>query len=102
MNMVLGPELEPFVFVYFDDVIMATRTFEEHMRVLSKVRQKLKDACLTINVEKCKFCVDSLGYLGFVLDRRGLHMNPAKVAAMLEYPRPNTVNQLKRFLSMCS
>lgn len=102
MDSVLGPDLDPYVFVYLDDIIVSAPTFEKHLEILQIVFERLKAANLTININKCKFCLPSLKYLGFVVDEKGLRTNPEKVTAMLEYPRPQTATEIKRFLGMCS
>lgn len=50
MDRVLGPELELHVFVYLDDVVIATGTFEKHLDVLEKVFRRLRDANITVNM----------------------------------------------------
>lgn len=102
MDSVLGPELDPFVFVYLDDVIVATPSFDKHLEILQTVFNRLKEANLTINIDKCVFCLPSLKYLGFVVDCQGLRTDPDKVKAMLEYPPPTTATEVKRFIGMCS
>lgn len=98
MDQVLGPSLDPYVFVYLDDIIIATSTFDKHVEILSEVYRRLKDANLTVNLEKCKFCRPSLKYLGYLVDKNGLRTDPDKVAAMLNLPRPENVTELKRFI----
>lgn len=100
MDQILGYSLEPFVFVYLDDIVIATPTFEKHTEVLNEVLKRLERANLTINFEKCEFCLPSLKYLGFLLDGEGLRTDPEKVSAMLNYPRPQTVTELKRFVGL--
>lgn len=102
MDQVLGPDLDPFVFVYLDDIIIATPTFNKHVEVLSEVHRRLSEANLTINVNKCEFCRSSLSYLGFIIDKEGLRTNPDKVTAMLNYPVPRTATEIKRFIGLCS
>lgn len=102
MDCILGPDLDPFVFVYLDDVIVATPSFDKHIEVLNVVCERLREANLTINIDKCSFCLPSLKYLGFLVDREGLRTDPDKVRAMLEYPVPKTATEVKRFMGMCS
>lgn len=102
MDNVLGPDLDPYIFVYLDDVIIATPTFDKHVECLKIVFDRLRKANLTINIDKCKFCLPSLKYLGFVVDKRGLRTDPEKVEAMLKYPKPKTYTEVKRFLGLCS
>lgn len=80
----LGPELEPNVLVYLDDIIIVSQTFSEHLAQLKELFQRLRAAHLKINIEKCKFCVPQLRYLGHLVDRNGIHTDPEKVRAMQE------------------
>lgn len=66
LDTILGPELEPNVFVYLDDIIVISKTFKEHLELLAETFkclsppnfQRLRDARLRLNFDKCKFCVD--------------------------------------------
>jgi len=102
IDKIFGPELEPFIFCYIDDIVISTSSFEKHIEVLSEVFRRLKTANLTINFDKCHFCKPSLKYLGYVVDKDGLHTDPEKVAAVSDYPLPTTVTQIKRFLGLVS
>lgn len=101
MDKVLGyGELEPNVFVYLDDIVIASNTFEEHLRSLKDVARRLREANLSINLEKSKFCVPELPYLGFVLSEKGVRPNPDKVESIVNFERPTSVRSLRRFLGM--
>lgn len=102
MDTIFGPELEPKVFCYLDDIIITSSTFNEHVHLLETVRQRLKNANLTVNLSKCEFFKSSLNYLGYIVDGNGLRTNPDKVSAMVNYPRPTTTTEIKRFVGMCS
>lgn len=102
MDAIFGPELEPHVFVYLDDLIIVSSTFEHHVTLLNEVAKRLADANLTINIKKCQFFKPSLKYLGFIVDKDGLRTNPEKVEAMVNYPVPSTATEIKRFVGMCS
>jgi hypothetical protein len=102
MDRIFGPELEPHVFVYLDDLIIIAPTFEKHVQVLREVIRRLRDAKLTVNAKKCQLFRSSLKYLGFIVDEHGLGTDPDKVAAMVSYPVPKTSTEIKRFVGMCS
>lgn len=102
MDAVFGPKYEPNIFVYLDDIIIISSTFEHHIKLLKEVKQNLKNAGLVVNLEKCNFFKNSLKYLGFIVDGSGLRTDPEKVTAMVNYPRPNTTTEIKRFLGLCS
>lgn len=72
LDTILGPELEPHVFVYLDDIIICNNNFDEHLATLREVFQRIREARLRLNVEKCRFCVDQLKYLGHVVDKEGI------------------------------
>lgn len=102
IDSVLGPELEPFVFVYLDDVVIVTQSFDKHVEVLEEVFKRLREANLTVSFEKCQFCRPSMRYLGYVVDRQGLHVDAQKVEAMLKLPVPRTVKEVRRVLGTFS
>lgn len=102
IDRVLGPELEPHVFVYLDDIIVCTPTFEKHLQILEEVFCRLAKANLTLNREKCMFCRSELKYLGYVVDAQGLRVDPGKVDAILNFARPQSVKDVKRFVGMTS
>lgn len=99
---VLGPDLEPHVFVYLDDVVVVTQTFEDHLRILDEVFRRLREAKLTVSFDKCQFCRPEMKYLGYVVDRNGLHVDPGKVKAMLELPVPKSVTEVRRIVGTFS
>lgn len=102
MDRVLGPGLESKVFVYLDDVIIVTTTFEDHLKTLIEVLHRLESAGLTVNAKKCEFCRSSLKFLGFIVDQHGLRTDPSKVEAIVKYPRPTTATEVKRFMGTAS
>ncbi|XP_058804512.1 uncharacterized protein LOC131671800 [Phymastichus coffea] len=67
-----GPDWEPYVFPYLDDIIIATESFDDHLHFLELVLRRLNDAGLQINAKKCEFGCSRLNYLGLLLDHDGL------------------------------
>ncbi|KAL7290673.1 hypothetical protein TKK_0015430 [Trichogramma kaykai] len=100
MDQLFGPTWAPNVFVYMDDIIIATKTFEEHTYWLRKVLRRLKDANLRVNREKSKFCRPEAKFLGYIVDRNGLRTDPDKTKAVLDCKPPKNIKQLKGFLGM--
>lgn len=94
----LFTEFDLKVFAYLDDIIIVSKDFNSHVTLLIGVLDKLKQANLTINLEKCNFFSSQLKYLGYVVDSSGLRTDPAKVEAILNYPTPTCRKDLKRFL----
>lgn len=102
IDRVLGPDLEPYVFVYLDDIIVATSSFQQHLVVLEEIFRRLRAASLHLNIEKCHFVRSELKYLGYVIDNSGLHVDPEKVQAIVNFPRPTKVKGVRQFLGMAS
>lgn len=102
IDTVLGHDLEPHVFVYLDDVIIVSQTFEQHLTILEEVFRRLREANITVSNEKCQFCRPNLKYLGYVIDRNGLHVDPDKVKAMLEIAVPTNVREVRRVVGTFS
>lgn len=102
IDRVLGPDLEPNVFVYLDDIIVVTQTFEKHIEILIEVFERLKKANLTLSKEKCHFCRPELRYLGYVIDRNGLHVDSEKIQAILNIPTPTSVSEIRRVIGLTS
>jgi RNase H-like domain found in reverse transcriptase/Reverse transcriptase (RNA-dependent DNA polymerase)/Integrase zinc binding domain/Integrase core domain len=102
VDAIFGPTYEPKIFSYIDDIIITGSTFEEHVQLLQLVKDKLKEANLTINLEKCKFFKTSLKFLGYIVGSNSLRTDPEKVSSMLNYPRPRTATEIKRFVGLCS
>lgn len=100
MNLAIGFDLEPFVFVYLDDIIIATETLDEHFRLLKEVALRLKKAGLTISVEKSRFCRKQVKYLGYLLTEKGLSIDSAKLEPILNYPRPKTIRDVRRLMGL--
>lgn len=101
IDKVIGQDLAPHVFVYLDDIIIVSKTFEEHLKILDIVLSRLEKAGLTLSLDKCNWVMPRLKYLGYVVDEDGLHVDPEKVADIVNYPRPKTARQIRRFVGVC-
>jgi len=99
---VLGPDLEPQVLIYLDDIIVISQTFEEYLELLEEVFRRLRAARLRINPDKCNFCRSSLKYLGYIIDQEGIRTDPDKVSAIAEWPAPTTMRKIRQFLGVAS
>ena len=69
IDKVIGLELEPYVFSYLDDIIIVTESYEEHLKWLEHVLQRIREAGLTINREKSVFGKTEVKYLGVLVNR---------------------------------
>jgi len=100
MHLVIPHHLHDRIFVYLDDLLITSATFDEHITLLSEVAQRLAKANLTINVEKSKFVLRQVKYLGYLVGEGCLRSDPDKVRAIVEFPVPKTAKQIRRFLGM--
>lgn len=100
MDRLFGPEFDNKVFVFQDDVICISSLFEDHLKLLDRVYQRLSEANLTINIRKSQFCRKELKYLGYMVDKHGLRTDPSKVEVIVNYPTPTTPKEVKRFIGM--
>lgn len=100
MDRVIGFDLEPNVFVYLDDIVIATKTFSEHVRLLRLVGERLAKANLTISLDKSRFCRKRVTYLGYLLTDEGVSIDNARIAPILDYARPKNVKDIRRLLGL--
>ena len=82
IDSLFGPEFQPNVFGYLDDIIIATETFEEHQYWVEFVLKRLVEAKMMVNKEKCKVCCSRVPYLGFLLDKEGLRRKSPRYSSI--------------------
>ncbi|UYV60514.1 hypothetical protein LAZ67_1001391, partial [Cordylochernes scorpioides] len=89
-----------FAFVYLDDILVASKTEEEHYSHLETLFSRLNSYGLRSNLSKSKFLVQEIDFLGYLITSHGVKPLPTKVKAILEYKKPKTVHELRIFLGM--
>jgi len=89
-----------FVFVYIDDILVASRSRAEHVQHLQEVFQRLHTAGLALNIKKCVFARSTVEFLGHEVAASGIRPLAAKVEALRQHPRPSTVKELQQFLGL--
>jgi hypothetical protein len=102
MNDVLRDFLDDFAIVYLDDILIFSRTREEHQRHVRLVLERLRANGLFAKPEKCSFHQDEVEYLGYIVSPAGVKMDPKKVSAVLDWPEPSSVHDLQVFLGFAN
>ena len=99
LNSVEGPN---FVSVYIDDILIFSKSMEEHLHHISLVLDRLQSAGLKLKLSKCHFVRQEVEYLGHLMTPRGLLPNPKKVSAVTDFPTPTSVTQVRQFVGLAS
>jgi len=84
-----------------DDIVIFSKTFEEHLRHINLIFNKLTTVGFTIKALKCKFCQLQMNFLGHVMGPEAITTDPQRIAAILSYPAPRNQKQLRQFLGIC-
>ena len=90
----------PNVLVYFDDILVAGSSEEEHLHTLETVLSRLEAAGLRLKLQKCSFMLSSVEYLGHKISAEGIHPTEEKKQAILDAPPPQNLQQLRSFLGL--
>nr|XP_027122206.1 uncharacterized protein LOC113739161 [Coffea arabica] len=91
MNHVLHPFLRKFVVVYFDDILIYNKSYDEHLEHITAVMDVLRREKLYANLKKCNFCTNELVFLGFVISAQGMKVDDQKVKTIQEWPTPRSM-----------
>ncbi|XP_027158001.1 uncharacterized protein LOC113759619 [Coffea eugenioides] len=97
MNHVLRPFLGKFVVVYFDDILIYSKSYNEHLEHIRAVMDVLRREQLYANLKKCNFYTNELVFLGFVISAQGMKVDDQKVKAIQEWPTPRSVGDVRSF-----
>ena len=102
MHYVLRPYIGVFVVVYFDDILVFSKSRKDHVTHLRTVLQTLRKECLYANMDKCLFGVDKLVFLGFIVSSKGVHVDESKINAIKTWPQPTNLQQVRSLLGLAS
>eukprot|EP00873_Tetraselmis_striata_P033300 jgi/Tetstr1/453564/TSEL_040532.t1 len=100
MNRILSPYLGKFCVVYLDDVLIYSKTVEEHLEHIRLVLRELQRHHLHIKLSKCSFGRTSVEFLGHIVEAGQIKMDPRKVEAVQQWPVPKTVKDVRGFLGL--
>jgi hypothetical protein len=100
MNSIFMPELDKFVVVFIDDILIYSKNEEEHAKHLRIVLTPLREHQLYAKFSKCAFWLEEIQFLGHVLSAKGIAVDPSKIKDILEWNSPTTVHQVRSFLGL--
>jgi hypothetical protein len=98
MNKVFREYLDKFVVVFINDILVYLRSEEEHEGHLCLVLQKLRDHKLYAKLSKCEFWLKQVAFLGHVISKGGISVDPSKVQDVLSWKAPTTISDIQSFL----
>jgi hypothetical protein len=100
MNKVFMEYLDKFVMVFIDDILVYSRSEEEHEEHLRLVLQKLREHRLYAKLSKCEFWMKQVAFLGHVISKGGISVDPSKVQHVLSWNAPMSVGDIQSFLGL--
>ena len=86
--------LRVYSVVYFDDILVYSKSLNDHVEHLRRVFELLRENKFYANTKKCTFAIDQVGFLGYVISVEGIKMDSSKVQAILEWPIPKSVSEV--------
>ncbi|CAN4125150.1 unnamed protein product [Withania somnifera] len=102
MHRVPKPYLDLFVIVFIDDILVYSRNESDHEQHLRLVLRTPREHRLYAKFSKCEFWLESVAFLGHVVSKAGVSVDPAKIRAIRDWPRPTTVTEVRSFIGTAS
>eukprot|EP00253_Pinus_taeda_P005349 PITA_05349 len=100
MNGIFHPYLDQFVLIFIDDILIYSRNIEEHCEHLRIVLQTLRKHQLYAKFSKCDFFMEEIQYLGHVISKEGIAVDPEKIKAIMDWPIPKDVTDVRSFMGL--
>ena len=97
MNGAFRPFLDRYMIEFIDDILIYSMSEEEHAMHLRMILQTLREHQLYAKFSKYEFWLDQVAFLGHVISKNGIQVNPKKIEAITEWPRPITVTEIRSF-----
>jgi len=100
MNHLFAPYLRKFLLVFFDNILIYNPNLKQHLSRLKTTFEVLRSNQLYVKLSKCTFAKEEVEYLGHVILGRVVSIDPKKISAMLEWPGPSSIKELRGFLGL--
>lgn len=94
--------MEDRCFVFYDDILVFTRTFEAHLAALKELFERLDEANIKLNKAKCSLLLESVQYLGHIVTPGGIEPDPDKIKAIQKVEKPKSLTEARSFFGMCN
>jgi transposase InsO family protein len=98
MNHIFQEHLDKCVVVYLDDILVFSKSFEEHIQHVRHTLELLRQHQLHAKRSKCEFGTSAIAFVGHIISSDGIQVDPAKTSALKNWPRPKNVQQLRSFM----
>ena len=102
INTIFEKEINSFILVYLDDILIYSRSIGEHWEHLKRALDKLRRVKLFARLHKCGFLKDKVDYHGFEVSQERIRTSPEKVKAILDWPQPQSTHDIRSFLGLTS
>ena len=100
MNRIFSPYLDKFIMVFVDDILIYSKDEKEHEEHLKIVLETLRQHKLYANLKKCEFWMNSVTFLGHVISKEGISVDPRKIQAVKDWPIPKNAKEIKSFVGL--
>nr|GEW36168.1 putative reverse transcriptase domain-containing protein [Tanacetum cinerariifolium] len=100
VNRVCKPYLDKFVIVFIDDILIYSKSKQEHEEHLNLILELLKKEQLYAKFSKCEFWIPKVQFLGQVIDSQGIHVDPAKIESIKDWASPKTATEIRQFVGL--
>ena len=100
MNTIFRQYLDKFIIVFIDNILVYSDDEKDHVEHLRVALQVLRDNRLYAKLSKCDFWMKEVNFLGHIISKKGISVDPAKIQTVLEWPTPKTVTDIRSFLGL--
>lgn len=100
LNYIFGQEYKDFLHVYVDDIYVFSSNIDSHLDHLRKIFEKFRKEGITLKLRKCQFLKTSVIFLGHVISREGITLDPKRISAIDNFPTPRNIRELRSFLGL--
>ena len=101
VNLLAGLSFEEVV-SYLDDILVYSRSFEDHMATLCRVFQRFREVSLKLSPEKCNWCQRETAFLGVLVSEDSIAIHPDKIQKVKHFPTPRSPKEVRAFLGLAS